>query len=368
VTTHYFLKALATLRAQFEERATRYAKFSYRLIEYAGDSKVAFSFPPGRSPNDFFKQEALGAEYTIKFANPELECPSTVQVYLFPMNEGWVGEFYSSGDVKEPFEAFSTLAHDVCSLLLEIPVGIPAPDDVSSRIAEQFPLAVSVLPSWRTDPYKFAHAVNWIARKRVHPILKLKLYTWLDDMTFPGDPDEFRRMSEVCSSSDHIFSPAIRRLSQPPVRLFSDIPDIFLASVWAIDWIQSRLEAHPDAQSGPTPEPEPDPMPRPRDAAHAGSTLDPNVKGKLPPTEKAFQCYRIKVIQGDESTQASIAKKVYGDASKQSQVSRDLRRVSDWISAGNVLPDLERPKPKIYTTDPSKLDKGPGQAGRGRTR
>lgn len=110
MTTHYFLKALATLRAQFEERATRYAKFSYRLIEHAGDSKVAFNFPPGRSPNDFFKQEALGALYTIKFANPELECPSTVQGYLFPMNECWVGEFYSSSDVKEPFEAFSTLA------------------------------------------------------------------------------------------------------------------------------------------------------------------------------------------------------------------------------------------------------------------
>ena len=76
------------------------------------------------------------------------------------------------------------------------------------------------------------------------------------------------------------------------------------------------------------------------------------------PSEEAIQCYRLIVLRGDLTSQRSIAKQVYGDESKQYQVSRDLKVVKKWIKAGNVLPDLDSPRPKIYPADPAKLNRG----------
>ncbi len=102
--------------------------------------------------------------------------------------------------------------------------------------------------------------------------------------------------------------------------------------------------------------------------AKAETTIEPGESRPTPPSEKAIQCYRLLILRGDETTQAATAMRVYGDPRKQSQVSRDIRRVKAWISARNVLPDLDGPKPKVHAVDPAKLDKGPGQAGRGRPR
>lgn len=77
------------------------------------------------------------------------------------------------------------------------------------------------------------------------------------------------------------------------------------------------------------------------------------------PSEKAIQCYRLKFYRGDDLSQESIGKQVYGCKGKQSQVSRDLERVKAWISAGNVLPDMDHEKPKVFYTDPARLDRGP---------
>jgi hypothetical protein len=76
------------------------------------------------------------------------------------------------------------------------------------------------------------------------------------------------------------------------------------------------------------------------------------------PSEKAIQCYRLMVIRGDVLTQAEVARQVYGDRRKQSNVSRDIKRVEAWLSAGNVLPDLTTPKPRTFPVDPAKLDTG----------
>ena len=76
------------------------------------------------------------------------------------------------------------------------------------------------------------------------------------------------------------------------------------------------------------------------------------------PSREAFQCHRLMVITGTEKTQTSIAKEVYRDAGKQWKVSRDLKAVKAWIEAGNVLPDMDESKPKTYSTDPSRIDKG----------
>lgn len=119
----------------------------------------------------------------------------------------------------------------------------------------------------------------------------------------------------------------------------------------------------------PAPDPEPTGANQPAASgieARAETTIDPGAIGPSPPSEKAVQCYRLLILRGDKTTQATTARRVYGDAGKQSQVSRDVSRVKAWISAGNVLPLLEEDKPRTYTIDPSKLDKGPGQAGRGR--
>jgi hypothetical protein len=88
------------------------------------------------------------------------------------------------------------------------------------------------------------------------------------------------------------------------------------------------------------------------------------VKEKTPPkpkepSVKAIQCYRLVVIRGDSRTQENIAKEVYGKNGKQYQVSRAIESVKEWIKAGNVLPDLTEPKPKTYTVDPARLDRGP---------
>jgi hypothetical protein len=103
----------------------------------------------------------------------------------------------------------------------------------------------------------------------------------------------------------------------------------------------------PDASGPKSPDPD-----RPSEAG-----AKPKVK---PPSEKAIQCYRVRFIKGESMTQAEIAKAVYGDALKQYQVHRDLKAVEAWVKAGNVLPDLtdSGPKPKTYTVDPSKLDRG----------
>ncbi len=86
------------------------------------------------------------------------------------------------------------------------------------------------------------------------------------------------------------------------------------------------------------------------------------------PSDAAIQCYRLKFVLGSEKTQAGIALDVYGDRGKQSQVSRDLAAVKNWMEGGNVLPPLDGPKPAILTTDPRNLDKGPPPRGRPKDR
>ncbi len=101
---------------------------------------------------------------------------------------------------------------------------------------------------------------------------------------------------------------------------------------------------------------------RAKSAISAESPSEDRTPGTEPPpkepSEEAIQCYRLIVLRGDLTSQRSIAKQVYGDESKQYQVSRDLKVVKKWIKAGNVLPDLDSPRPKIYPVDPAKLNRG----------
>ena len=89
--------------------------------------------------------------------------------------------------------------------------------------------------------------------------------------------------------------------------------------------------------------------------------------GLKPPTDKEVQCYRLAFLYGEKKTQKQIAAEVFGDRTKQYRVSRAIRHVELWIKAGNVLPDLNDPKPRVISVDPRKLDAGRrGDTGRNR--
>ncbi len=72
-----------------------------------------------------------------------------------------------------------------------------------------------------------------------------------------------------------------------------------------------------------------------------------------PPPDRALKAYRLSLIKGE--TQAEIAKALQ---TNQGQVSRDITRVTDWVAAGNVLPDLDFGKPKIINKSPKQLIAG----------
>jgi hypothetical protein len=72
------------------------------------------------------------------------------------------------------------------------------------------------------------------------------------------------------------------------------------------------------------------------------------------PSKKAIAAYRaVKIIgkkQEDVAPQLGVT---------QGTVSRWVDQVSEWIKAGNVLPDLEVPKRKAIAMDPRTLEQGP---------
>jgi hypothetical protein len=72
------------------------------------------------------------------------------------------------------------------------------------------------------------------------------------------------------------------------------------------------------------------------------------------PSREAIAAYRAERFLGQK--QENIATQ-FGVS--QGTISRWVRQVAKWIEAGNVLPDLEPPKRKTITMDPSKLEQGP---------
>jgi hypothetical protein len=72
------------------------------------------------------------------------------------------------------------------------------------------------------------------------------------------------------------------------------------------------------------------------------------------PSKKAIDAYRAVMFLGQK--QETVAPK-FGVV--QGTVSRWVKQVSSWIAAGNLLPNLDAPKPKTITMDPRKLEQGP---------
>lgn len=133
-----------------------------------------------------------------------------------------------------------------------------------------------------------------------------------------------------------------------------------------------QVKARDDRQGGPATECPALPAPgtgasradKPEGENVHEATSAPSARTHKVPSERAIQCYRLSIIRGDVLDQRSIARQVYGAATKQYQVSRDLKAVKAWIEAGNILPDLEARRPTTTTMDPRKLEQGPRRDGR----
>jgi len=105
-----------------------------------------------------------------------------------------------------------------------------------------------------------------------------------------------------------------------------------------------------------------EPPPARGDEANADSTASvtvtpdaPGPRGRLKePHRDAIGAYRAVRILGQK--QETIAPRFGVD---QGTISRWLKQVTKWLEAGNVLPDLDAPKPKISPMDPRKLEQAP---------
>jgi hypothetical protein len=83
------------------------------------------------------------------------------------------------------------------------------------------------------------------------------------------------------------------------------------------------------------------------------------------PSEEAFMAYRMLIATG--ASQQDIAERMQielGITVCQGTVSRWLKQSTNWITAGNVLPDFPGLSKKPESIDPSQIDLGPRQDGR----
>ena len=79
----------------------------------------------------------------------------------------------------------------------------------------------------------------------------------------------------------------------------------------------------------------------------------------------AIAAYRLSFATGAKQAEiAAVLSREVGRPIKQNQISRMLKQVQRYTSAGNVLPDLPKLAARAKTTDPAKLDMGKRQTGR----
>jgi hypothetical protein len=102
------------------------------------------------------------------------------------------------------------------------------------------------------------------------------------------------------------------------------------------------------AAAGPTASPRGD-----RQAAGADASGSKDGRLDVPPCA-AFAAYRATKIL--RQRQEDVARE-FGVS--QGTISRWVTQAAKWIKAGNILPDLDAPRPKTVTMDPRKLEQGP---------
>lgn len=95
-----------------------------------------------------------------------------------------------------------------------------------------------------------------------------------------------------------------------------------------------------------------------------GGNANPNLeKGKKnrlrKPSDVALAAYRVHIATGRPQTEiAQALAQQFREPIKQNIVSRYIKQVERYLSAGNVLPDLPKPAKPAKSIDPAKLDLG----------
>jgi hypothetical protein len=77
------------------------------------------------------------------------------------------------------------------------------------------------------------------------------------------------------------------------------------------------------------------------------------------PSPEAFEAYALYNASWDQMSVAKqLAKKLNRPTLGQGTISRWVAHVREWLGAGNPVPN---PAPKTFSTDPTKIDRGPGR-------
>lgn len=234
------LAAWRTLREQFLDGANRHPKLIYRLVELSGQSRSEQALPASDPGWRLVSQAGLAVEYSIPASNPQASSDGRATPML-PGGDHWRAFFFTDGD--QCLEAYRGLAEAAGKLFACRPMPVPVPEADLARVTEHFPGVTDILPRC-LDPYlTFAHVVNWIARSGDHLILTAEARTWNGSTIYPAKPEEFRRLAIECAGISAAFgSPSIDR-DLSAERRFTDLPDLFMASAWAIDWITAKVAA-----------------------------------------------------------------------------------------------------------------------------
>jgi hypothetical protein len=156
-----------------------------------------------------------------------------------------------------------------------------------------------------------------------------------------------------------------RRLAQRLRRTFAEIDTMpFADAVRLLEEPESAgidpsgTPARPPEGEKPAPKPEaptelPPKIAFPPSETEAATPNKSNLPKRKAPTQKAIDAYRAVKFAGKK--QEDVAPR-FGVT--QGTVSRWIGQVTKWIRDGNILPNLDLPKPKIAPMDPRKLEQG----------
>ncbi len=173
----------------------------------------------------------------------------------------------------------------------------------------------------------------------------------------------FRRLRVLAERSRHL--PRNRQELQKLTFDWEDALRVLKSGTPTILWHnfeefrQKVLTGPPGVDKGEGPE---DACPAPAQEAAAPQTIRGRTTTPVP-RKNAVLAYRVYITIGDQNqiATARILSERWGKSVNQGAVSRWVRRVEEWMKAGNVLPSLDTerpPRPQMIAVDPARLDVG----------
>jgi hypothetical protein len=238
------LPVIDTLKKQFLDGAGKYPQMGHYLVEWKGgaisrDNPPVSLLPLGDKSTDDAKcndriQGPLEELTEERRRLLEGSLPEEWTRLNMPADEEWFFCFrvcHRKG--KRQFEA---LARSAWSLLYELPITIPIPENLKSTIEKYHPKVVHPRPDWGDDAFSWLQLVHWLGVAKAHRMLKFSLATWCGDRVFLGTQDEFKALQHGSSLDD--------RIKLPFDRIISSSNDIFMNSYLALNWFKSQILAN----------------------------------------------------------------------------------------------------------------------------